>query len=279
MNISIRSNTNVQQINQMKSMTSNSNNSPANLLNKQKEAIKNQIKEVSENKELSSTEKSQKINDLNKQMDQLDIEIGKQKLEDIKNSGNELAKNMAEKAEKSTTNEEKKENASVALNYSLISASEDNKDIRALNGYRKVAMREEGPDSNRVKRIDDMISDKQKNVSANLVNMAKAIEEYSKSNKKELENKIKEKIEKADNNAATQETTENDNPSGLSTSNDTANSKKTSQEINSEVKVNTTLAKDNNNNNNNNVVNTSRSSNEQQKSENKPRLSSIDTRA
>lgn len=203
MNISISNNIKPLHMNSITSISSNADRNPLNSLNKQKDSLQNQIKEVSENKDLSPSEKTQKLNELQKQMDELNTQIGKQKLEDIKNSGKELAENIAKKAEKATTNEERKENVSIALNYSLISASKDNNDVKKLNGYRKIAIKEDSPNSDRVNRIDSMINDKQKNIKKNLAVMAKAVEEYSKNNKKELEDKIREKITKY-NNIATQ---------------------------------------------------------------------------
>lgn len=248
MNISIGNNIRVSHMNSMMSKPSNTGSSAINSLNKQKDALQNQIKEISENKGLSSSEKTQKLNELQKQMDELDTQIGKQKLEDIKNSGKELAENMAKKTEKSKTNEEEKENGSIALNYSLLSASTDNKDVKKLNWYRKVAIKEDGPASDRVKRIDNMISDKQESIKENLVTMDKAIKMYSESNEKELEEKIKEKNEKHkqhNSNVANQIITEVDNSNTISTSEKTSDSDITNQEIDNYIKVDTVSTRDN----------------------------------
>lgn len=208
MNIAIGSN-NKQAFAAQTAPKTNSMSSALDVLMKQKESLQDEIKTMSQNKALSQSEKTQKLNDLQKQMDELNSQIAQQKLEDMKNSGKEIAENMSKKAEKATTNEEKEENAGAALNYSLISATEDSSHMKKLNGYRKTAVKEEGPNSARVQRIDNMLSDKSASIKENLTTMAKAIEQYSKNNKKDLEEKLKEKADKHENDNVSVENNNN----------------------------------------------------------------------
>lgn len=61
----------------------------------------------------------------------------------------------------------------------IISGTQNIKDIKKLSYERKVAIREEGPNSDRAKRIEDMISDKNEDLRKQLDLIAKSLQKYN----------------------------------------------------------------------------------------------------
>ncbi|WP_143316925.1 hypothetical protein [Clostridium sp. HBUAS56017] len=161
----------------------------ANLLMKQKESLQKQIQLIEKDKGSNDSEKKKKIDEVKKQIDKVNVEIDKESVEKVKEGSKEILKKMTEQIEKDDSVEEKERDGNVAVNYSLISASSDGKHVQKLNGYRKKAIHEDGINSSRVRRIDQMIEEKMKNIQKSLISAKKAVEEYSKNSKIKSEEK------------------------------------------------------------------------------------------
>jgi hypothetical protein len=190
----------------MKGPASNDGSSAMKALNKRKDFLDKQMLSIEQDKSLSKEQKQQKQEALQQQMDDLSQEIGKQQLEEAKQGNDKITEKMAKEAEKAPTEEAKQQKADIALNYNLISASTDSNRLQKLTGYRQQAINETGENSSRVKRIENMMTEKTNSIEKSLTQVAKAIEVYSKSIKKEKEKEQNEneiEVQNEDNTQAT----------------------------------------------------------------------------
>lgn len=163
-------------------------------LERQKNNIIKNMEKINNDKSMDEKTKQDKIKVLQEQMQEIENQIQKMQLEKI----TERAKEVAETSESSSpkTAEEKKKDASVAMDRSLISASAHKDHLTSLGVIRTRLISEDGGISERVNRTEKMMGERTAKINKALKDSAIAMEEYTSSSKKIIENKLAEQAEK-----------------------------------------------------------------------------------
>lgn len=163
-------------------------------LERQKNNILKNMETIKNDKSMDEKTKQDKIKKLQEQMQEIDNQIQKMQLEKI----TEQAKKVVETSQSSSpkTAEEKKKDASVAMDRSLISASTNKDHLTSLGAMRARLINEDGGISERVKRTEKMMSERTAEINKALKDGAVAMEAYTASNKKITENELAEQAEK-----------------------------------------------------------------------------------
>ena len=111
-------------------------------------------------------------------------------------ANNKLIYKSNKKNNKMQTDQEKKQDAEVNMNLGLISASQSNKQMKQLEYQREKVLREDGPNSERAKRIDKLMNEKAEELKKQLNTLAKSTEFYAK--------EVKDKKKQSDDERKTQ---------------------------------------------------------------------------
>lgn len=155
-----------------------------------KERLADQIQKINKDKSADEKTKQEKVKQLQSQIEEIEQQIHKHQLEKVlEDSKVDVVKSS--KSSKAQSAEERKKEANIGLDKSILSSAVSKEHLTFLGGIRRRIINEDGGISERVKRTERMMGERTKEINKSMAEGQEAAIELAQSNR-EIEEKKKD---------------------------------------------------------------------------------------
>lgn len=159
------------------------NNNDQNIIQNQIQQLQKDEDNINGNSKLNVDQKNKQIEQIEKKIEDLEKKLIQKQQEEEKKNEQKAA--QANSNDSTVSDSQKQEDAEVALNKSIISGSTGAKQLKQLAYQRKTAIREDGPNSDKVRRIDGIIGEKMSQINKDIKISSQAVKDYIQKQKED----------------------------------------------------------------------------------------------